>query len=94
MHGVMRKVGAPASFAGRLLDAQLFKLIARPNHLRVVLGVAQAAQRDDGVQHGRIDGAQSVGHLQPIQKPFFSLAQRHGAHRAKMNRLSPVHQPV
>jgi len=40
MQGVMRKVGS-ASPASPLLDAQLFKLVACANHLRIVFGVTQ-----------------------------------------------------
>jgi hypothetical protein len=80
--------------AGRLLDAQLLKLVAGANHLRIVLGVAQAAQRDDGVQHGRIDGAQAVGHLQRASIHFSALLQGQLAQRANVNRLGPVHDAV
>ena len=79
---------------GRLFDAQLFKLIARPDHLRIVLGVTQAAKSDDGVQHGRIDRAQAVSHLQPRQQPLFRALESQRAQRADMHRFGPVHEPV
>ena len=79
---------------GRLLDAQLFKLVARADDLRIVFGVAQAAQRDDGVEHGRIDGAEAVGHLQPLQHPFLRFAQGHRAQGADVDRLGEMHETV
>ena len=78
----------------QLFDAQLLELVARPYHLRIVFGVAQAAQRNDGVQHGRIDGAQPVRHLQPLQQPFFRLLEGQCAEWANMNRFRRVHDPV
>jgi len=80
--------------AGRLLDAQLFKLVARSNHLRIVFGIAQCAQSDNGIQHSRIDGAQAIRHLQTIKNPLLCLAQRKLPDRTQMNRFGPVHQPV
>jgi hypothetical protein len=58
-----------------VLDTQLLKLVPRANHLRIVLGVAQAAQRNDRVQHRRIDGAQPVRHLEARQNPLLRFAQ-------------------
>ncbi len=92
--GCMRKVGSGISGVGRLLDAQLLEFVAGADDLRIVLGVAQAAQRDDGVEHGRIDGAQAVGHLQALQHPLFRALERQLAQRADVNGLRPVHDPV
>ncbi len=74
---------------GRLLDAELLKLVAGANHLGIVLGVTQAAQGDDGVEHGGIDGAQAVGHLQALEQPFFSALEGQRAQGAKVNGFSP-----
>ncbi len=86
----MRKVGSGISARGRLLDAQLLKLVARANHLRIVFGIAEAAQRDNRVQHGRIDGAEAVGHLKALEHPLLSLLERQLAQRTDVNGLRPV----
>ena len=90
----MRKVGSGIPALAGCFDAELLKLVARANHLRIVFGVAQAAQRDDGVQHGRIDGAEAVGHLQPLQHPLLRLLQRELAQRANVHRFGPVHHAI
>ena len=90
----MRKVGSGISARGPLLDAELLKLVARANHLRIVFGVAQAAQRDDGVEHGRINGAQAVGHLQPLEHPLLGALHGQLAQRANVHRLEPVRHAV
>ena len=81
-------------FIGRLLDAQFLELIPGANYLRIVFGIAQAAQGYDGVQHGRIDGAQPVGHLQPREQPLFRLLEGQRAQRANMHGFSPVRDPI
>ena len=79
---------------GRLLDAELFKFVAGADDLRIVLGVSEAAQRDDGVEHGGIDGAEAVAHLEAFEHPLFRAFEREVAERANVNRLRQVHDPV
>ena len=60
--GCMRKVGTSDSLASPsgTIDAEPLELVHRANHLRIVRRIAKVAQRDDRVQHGRIDGAKAV----------------------------------
>ncbi len=46
--------------AVRIVDAKLLELVHRANELRIVWRVSQAGQRDQRVQHGGIDCAESV----------------------------------
>ena len=60
----------------RLLDAQLFKLVAGADDLRIVFRIAKAAQRDDGVEHGGINGAEAVGHFEALKHPRLGSLHR------------------
>ena len=77
-----------------LLNAQLLKLIHRPNGLRIIHGVAQAAQRKNRIEHGRINGAQAVTHLQAFQDPLLRFADRDLAQRPDVHPFGPMKQPV
>ena len=78
----------------RIVDAQLLELVHRANELRIVLRVSQAGQRNNRIQHGRIDRAKPVGHLEARQQPLLCLLQRHLAQRPDVNALKPVRNPI
>ena len=78
----------------RLFDAELFKFVAGADHLRIVFGVAKAAQCDDRVEHRRIDGAETVGHLKTIKHPLLRAFQSESAQGANVDGFGKVKQPV
>ena len=62
--------------------------------MRIVFGIAEHAQRNNGVHHRGINRAQAVGHLEPLQHPLLRLAKRHRAQRADMHPLGPMHHAI
>ncbi len=87
--GWLQEVGNPLVF-----DAQLLELIHGADGLRVVDRVAQTAQSENGVEHGRINRAQTVAHLQAFQDPLLRFPDGHLAQRPDMHPLGPVKEPV
>ena len=79
---------------GGLFDAELLKLLDGANDLRIVERVAKAPQRDNRVQHRRVNRAEAVGALEPFKHPLLSLLQSNRAQRAHVHALEPVRHAV
>ena len=77
-----------------LFDAQLFELVERADHLRIVHRIPQAAQRDDRIHHRGINRSQAVAHLEALQHPLLRLLQRHRAQRTDVHALEPVRNAI
>ncbi len=77
-----------------LFDAELLKFIERANHLRIVQGITQAAQRNDGIHHRGINRAQTIAHFEMFQHPFLRAPERDGAQRTHVHTLKPMRHPV
>ena len=92
--GLHAEGGLRHDVAGGLLDAELFEFIAGADDLGIVLGVAEAAQREDGVQHGGVDGAEAVGHLEAIEHPFLGPPECQRAQGTDVHSLEPMGHAV
>src|SRR5207248_9245097 len=76
------------------VDAQLLKLIHGTDELRIILRIPKARQRNDRVQHGRINRSQAVRLLESLQHPLLSLFERDVPQRPDVNALEPVRDAV
>ena len=65
------------------LDFQLVELLHGPAHFRRLVGVAQAAQADDRVNHGRKDRAHAVAFREMVEEPFLRAAQGKQPHQGQ-----------
>src|SRR5258708_1900833 len=71
-------------------NAEFFEFIERADHLRIVSRVAEAAQRNNGIQNAGIDRSQTVRHLQAVEHPFLRVPYRQIAQRANVEALAEM----
>ena len=76
-----RRLAGLHAEGGRFFNAQALEFIHGANELRIVHRISQAAQRDDGIHHGGINGCQAIAHLKTFQHPLFGFAQGQRAQR-------------
>src|SRR5215469_11997291 len=77
-----------------LFNAKLLKFIQRANELRIVCGVAQAAQRNDGIEDAWVDRSQAIRFFKAIEHPPLRPLQRQLAQWTNVEALAEVDNAI
>ncbi len=72
-----------------LLEDQIVQLLQSPAHLGRIIGITQAAQANDRVNHGRKDRPNAIAIGKVFEQPGFGPLQRRGPDRSEAPGFQP-----